>query len=90
MKEALDDFIKAGELGSHDGYISAGALLFHGNGSIIPQDQRRAFELYQEAAEMGSKEGWRNVVACYALGTGVPKCEQTAKYISETMLKDDE
>jgi TPR repeat protein len=89
MKEAFSDFMKAGEAGNPNGYISAGAMLHHGQIGI-PQDQRRAFELYQEAGEMGSKDGWRNVVACHALGQGVPQCEQTAKYISKTMLSDDD
>jgi len=87
FKHAYNQFIRAGEEGNPDGYISAGAMLH--NGHQIPKDQRKAFELYQHAAEMGSKEGWRNVVACYALGQGVPKCEETAKHITETMLSDD-
>ncbi len=90
LKDALRDFMKAGQAGNPNGYISAGAMLHNGHGKIIERDQRKAFELYQEAAEMGSKDGWRNVVACYALGQGVPQCEQTAKYITKTMLSDDD
>ena len=52
------------------------------------RNQRRAFELYQHAGELGSKEGWQNVVACYMTGEGVPKSEEIAKYIRETMLND--
>jgi len=90
LKDALLGFIDAGKAGNSNGYISAGAMLHRGHGSDIPQNQRKAFEYYQEAAEMGSQDGWKNVVACYALGQGVPKCDQTAKYIIETMLDKDD
>lgn len=64
----------------------AGAVLFHGAG--VPEDKRKAFELYQAAGEMGSIEGWRNVVACYVRGEGVPQSIETAKYIASVMLHD--
>ncbi len=86
-KSALDGFLEAGEAGNADGFVSAGAI-YHNGGVHVKQDQRKAFELYQQAGELGSAEGWRNVVACYALGEGVPKCEETARYISKTMLND--
>ena len=76
--------------------ISAGAMLHQGVFSddgqtvIIERDQQRAFDLYQQAGELGSIEGWRNVVSCYATGQGVPKCLDTAKYIANTMLKEEE
>ena len=85
---ALVDFLQAAELDHADAAVSAGAMLHQGIGG--KRDQRRAFELYQEAGELGSIEGWRNVVACYALGEGVPQSKETAKYISKTMLKDDD
>ena len=87
--KGLEGFVESGEAGNADGFVSAGALCHHG-GIEIKRDQRRAFELYQQAGELGSVEGWKNVVACYALGEGVPKCEQTAKHISKTMLSDQD
>ena len=89
LKSAFQDFIKAGETGNPNGYISAGAMQHTGYGSIVPRDRRSAFDLYQKAAEMGSIDAWRNVVACHTFGHGVPKCQQTADYITKTMLKDD-
>jgi len=91
---AMMDFMAAAENGHVDAMVSAGALLHRGVMSddgkkiIIERDQRRAFELYQRAGELGSIEGWRNVVSCYATGEGVPMCMDTAKYIANTMLKE--
>ena len=76
--------------------MSAGAMLHRGVGSdddgraIIKCDQQQAFELYQRAGELGSVEGWRNVVARYAMGEGVPKSLETSKYIAKLCLKDDD
>lgn len=86
---ALKDFLTAAELGHADSAISAGAIL-HQPHPGVEQDQRRAFLLYQQAGELGSKEGWRNVVACYVSGEGVPQSHETAKYIADTMLKEDD
>lgn len=86
---ALDNFLLATDAGHADAAVSAGAMLHQGVGSI-PKNQQRAFELYQVAGELGSLEGWRNVVACYALGEGVPQSKETAKYIAKTMLKEDD
>lgn len=88
-QKALRDFIQAAEAKHADAAVSAGAMLHQGTGGVV-QDQRAAFELYQIAAELGSLDGWRNVVACYALGEGVPQCQQTAEYIKKTMLQDDD
>lgn len=94
---ALENFLAASESQHVDAMVSAGAILHQGvvsdddNGRrtvIIQRDQQRAFELYQQAGELGSIEGWRNVVSCYATGQGVPKCIDTAKYIAKTMLRD--
>ena len=84
MKAALNSFLTAAENGHVDAMVSAGAML-HQYG-----DQRRAFELYQQAGELGSIEGWRNVVSCYATGSGVKKDLAMAKHIANTMLKVDE
>jgi TPR repeat protein len=86
---ALQDFLAAAELGHADAAISAGAIL-HQPHPGVKQDQRRAFLLYQQAGELGNKEGWRNVVACYVNGEGVPQSHETAKYIAETMLKKED
>ena len=95
FKAALDNFLAAANNGHIDAMVSAGALLHQGvfaedgRTVIVERDQQRAFDLYQQAGELGSIEGWRNVVSCYATGQGVPKCLDTAKYIANTMLKDD-
>eukprot|EP00559_Dactyliosolen_fragilissimus_P003102 CAMPEP_0184866820 /NCGR_PEP_ID=MMETSP0580-20130426/23893_1 /TAXON_ID=1118495 /ORGANISM="Dactyliosolen fragilissimus" /LENGTH=437 /DNA_ID=CAMNT_0027366711 /DNA_START=346 /DNA_END=1659 /DNA_ORIENTATION=+ len=91
FEKALQGFLEATKAGNADAAVSAGAMYFKGgfNGKV-ERDQRRAFELYQTAAEMGSREGWMNLVACYALGEGVPKCEKTAKYIAKVMLNLEE
>ena len=86
---ALRDFLKAAEKGHADAAVSAGAMLHQPSHPGIQQDQRRAFELYQYAGELGSREGWRNVVACYLTGEGVSQSKGMAKYIADTMLKDD-
>ena len=87
FQKALDSFLAAAEAGHSDAAISAGAMLHQGVG--VHRDQRLAFELYQTAGELGNVEGWRNVVACYALGEGVPQSQKTAEYIAKTMLRDE-
>jgi hypothetical protein len=92
---ALENFLAAAENGNADAMVSAGAILHRGVKNdvgqyVIERDMPRAFDLYQQAGEMGSQEGWRNVVHCYATGQGVPKCVETAKHIAETMLRDGE
>lgn len=85
-QRALHDFLQAADEGHADSAVSAGAMLHTGIG--VSKDQERAFELYQLAGELGSTEGWKNVVACYTTGEGVPKSLETAKYIADTMLQD--
>ena len=87
IKLALNDFLKASDLDHADAALCAGVIFFQGDNEI-PRDRRRAFELYQKAGELGSVEGWRNVVACYLTGDGVPKNEQTARHIYDTMIKN--
>eukprot|EP00816_Leptocylindrus_hargravesii_P000586 CAMPEP_0196826704 /NCGR_PEP_ID=MMETSP1362-20130617/93765_1 /TAXON_ID=163516 /ORGANISM="Leptocylindrus danicus, Strain CCMP1856" /LENGTH=405 /DNA_ID=CAMNT_0042207291 /DNA_START=381 /DNA_END=1598 /DNA_ORIENTATION=- len=89
-KLALQDFLAAAELDHADACVSAGAMLHQGYGGVVERDQERAFELYQKAGELGSIEGWRNVVACYATGQGVPENKQVAEYIAKTMLFNKE
>ena len=88
FREALKGYLKAAELGHADAAVNAGAMYYHG--VCEARDLRRAFELYQVGAELGSKEGWKNVVWCYLFGEGVPKCENTANYITRTMLQDND
>jgi len=85
FRRALDDFLQAADGGHADSAVSAGAMYHNGVGVL--KDQRKAFELYQLAGELGSEEGWMNVVDCWQQGLGVPKSEETARYIRETMLK---
>jgi TPR repeat protein len=87
LKEALRNFLAAAEAGHSDAAVSAGAMLHRGVG--VKSDQRRAFDLYQMAGELGNVEGWRNVVACYALGEGVPQSHEMAEYIAKTVLRDE-
>jgi TPR repeat protein len=95
FQAALDNFLDAAELGHVDAMVSAGAMLHggvrtkDGKSFIVERDQQRAFDLYQQAGELGSVEGWRNVVHCYATGQGVPMCLESAKHIAETMLRED-
>ncbi|KAL3765933.1 hypothetical protein ACHAW5_003901 [Stephanodiscus triporus] len=93
---AMEDFLAAADGGNVDAMVSAGAVLHRGVRSddgrtiVVERDQRRAFDLYQRAGELGSVEGWRNVVSCYAHGQGVPKCMDTAKHIANMMLREDD
>lgn len=85
FKLALNDFLEAASSGHSDACVSAGAMLYNGIGVL--KDQSIAFKLYQQAGELGSDEGWMNVVDCWRYGLGVPKSEDTARYIEQTMLK---
>lgn len=87
LKEALQNFLAATDAGHSDAAVSAGAMLHQGVG--VKRDQRRAFELYQMAGELGNVEGWRNVVACYASGEGVPQSHEMAEYIAKTVLRGE-
>lgn len=89
FSKALDDFLAATDLGHADAAVSAGAIL-HQPHAGVTRDQSKAFQLYQLAGELGSQDGWRNVVACYVTGEGVPQSLEMANYIAQTMLKDDE
>ena len=82
-RRALEDFLKAADLGHADAAVSAGAMLH--SGEHVPRDQEKAFELYQHAGELGSPEGWRNVAACYATGEGVAQSIEMSKHITNTM-----
>ena len=84
--KALEWWERAGEGGNADACVSAGAVHYNGAGGI-KVDRRKAFEWYQKGGELGSEEGWRNVVECYVRGEGVEKCERSAKYIVDTIIK---
>ncbi|GMI39266.1 hypothetical protein TrCOL_g10215 [Triparma columacea] len=85
--KAMEWWRKGCEGGHGDSCVNVGALMYNGwrGGGV---DRRGAFEMYQRGGEMGCKEGWRNAAACLAEGEGVEKCERTAKYIVDTMLKE--
>jgi len=89
VADALKDFLKAADLNHADAAVSAGAILHSGYRSVVPKNQQTAFQLYQRAGELGSVEGWRNVVACYATGEGVAQSTSMAKYIAQTMLREE-
>lgn len=59
-------------------------MLYHGAG--VPQDKARAFELYAQAGEAGSVDGWRNVADMQASGDGVPQNEAAAKHIVDVII----
>lgn len=89
--QALDNFLQASAAGHADAAVSAGAILHKGYPPEgLARDPKRSFELYQHAGELGSLDGWRNVVACYVAGDGVPQSLETAKYITQTMLKSED
>ena len=67
-----------------DATVTLGALFYAGN--HVPQDKRKAFELYNTAAEQGSKEAWRNLASMYFLGDGIPKSEEIAREIMKTIF----
>jgi TPR repeat protein len=89
LKLSFDDFLAASELGHGEACVNAGVMLHKGVGSLIPSDPARAFQLYQRGGELGCLEGWRNVVACYAEGKGAPQNLEMARYIAETMLREE-
>ena len=60
---------------------------YHGLGGL-PKDPRKAFETYNKAAELGSKEAWRNLAAMYFIGDGVPKSEETARHIMKVIFEE--
>lgn len=85
---ALKYYKLSSSSGSATASVTLGALYYHGLPPSILKNKSEAFQYYQKAGELGSKDGWMNVAACYAEGEGVGKCEKTAKYIVETMVKD--
>jgi TPR repeat protein len=56
----------------------------------LKRDARRAFELYNIAADGGSKDAWRNLAAMYFAGDGVPKSEDMAKEIMRVIFGVEE
>lgn len=75
---------RAAAAGQPDATVTLGALFYAGK--HVPQDKRRAFELYNDAAELGSKEAWRNLASMYFLGDGVPKSEEIAREIMKVVF----
>ena len=58
-KEALQSFMKAGERGNADAMCSAGAMIYNGEGH--EKDLKKAFEIYNKAAALGSLAAIKNV-----------------------------
>jgi TPR repeat protein len=52
----------------------------------LNRDPRKAFELYNQAADGGSKDAWRNLAAMYYSGDGVPKSEDMAREIMKVIF----
>jgi TPR repeat protein len=66
-----------------DALASLAAMFYHGDG--VTQNHHLAFMLYQRAAVDNHFISWRNIASMYALGHGVEKDEQTAKYLLDTL-----
>lgn len=58
--KALKLFLDAGERGSADAMCSAGAMIYNGEGQ--EKDLKKAFEVYTNAASLGSLAAVKNVV----------------------------
>ena len=65
-KEALKLFLEAGKRGNADAMCSAGAMVYNGEGQ--EKDLKKAFELYTDAASLGSLAAVKNVASG-------PRCE---------------
>jgi TPR repeat protein len=85
---SLKDFLKASELGHAGACVNAGNILLNGVPGFIDAKRYRSFQLYQQAGELGSIEGWMRVVGCYATGYGVDKCLDRALYLAEINLPE--
>eukprot|EP01034_Spumella_vulgaris_P030090 gene30090-37250_t len=85
--KAMEFYQRASDNGHNASTVCLGVIHYNGilptasNPKSLPADKRKAFELYNIAAESGSKEAWRNLASMYYLGDGVPKSEETAKQI---------
>lgn len=58
-KKALQYFLDAGARGSADAMCSAGAMIYNGEGQ--EKDLKKAFEVYTQAASLGSLAAIKNV-----------------------------
>lgn len=58
-KEALKLFLESGKRGNADAMCSAGAMVYNGEGQ--EKDLKKAFELYTNAASLGSLAAVKNV-----------------------------
>jgi TPR repeat protein len=91
------NILKAKELyeqASNNGHVEAtlclGTIYYNGLEDIVEVDRRKAFELYNIAAEGGSQDAWKNLAGMYYIGDGVPKSEETARNIMKVIFgKDD-
>ena len=86
-KQGLDLLIRAAATNHPDALVTLGALHYSGlPAANLASDKRKAFELYNTAAELGSQQAWRNLAAMYALGDGVPKSEEVARQIMSVVF----
>ena len=58
-KQALELFLEAGKRGNADAMCSAGAMVYNGEGQ--ERDLKKAFEIYTNAASLGSLAAVKNV-----------------------------
>ena len=71
---------EAVQLGHVDAITTLGAMHYAGRGGL-QVNKRRAFELYNQASELGSREAWLNLASMHYNGDGVPKSEALAREI---------
>ena len=83
LRRAVKLYRIAGEGGSEDAWLSAGALHFE------MEEYEDAFKCYEQAAEMGSSDAWTRIADLYMSGRGVPQSKETAVRILE-LLKSNQ
>ncbi len=77
VQEAFRLFTKARELGLLDAQANIGVLYILGEG--VPQDAKKAVELFREGAEKGNALCMLNYAKCYANGMGLAKSSTSSK-----------
>lgn len=93
IHKAMEYWEKASELGHTESMVRLGTLLVSGEamGEDIPKDGKRAFQLFNKAAQAGDAGGKRGLGVLYALGEGVAADRSKAKmYLQEAMQEGDE
>lgn len=77
--------VEAVDRGHAEAAMSLGAIYYAG-AMGVSKDRQKAFQLYSLAADRGHQDAWKNIAAMYAVGDGVEKSEDTAKYIMKTVF----